>query len=119
MYSQRALQAAAILEHAGLIGVSRQIFEKREQFLEWLSDSQTSATLKRLGPQAQGHSTSPIIFSQERYIGGCDAFEAMAAGLLGVNDELSEAASRKAPPVDQDASLDRFKVSYPRRPFKL
>ena len=112
MYSQRALQAADMLVHAGVLDVNRQIFTEREQYLSWLKDSRASPAFMSLGAEAQNHSTSPIVYSEDDYVGGCHEFEALAARLLDVNVELSgRTSTREAPGVDHDASLNRFEVT--------
>ena len=104
-YSQRALQAADILQHSGLVDeVSTQIFEQREEYLQWLGSSRSESPLAELGPEAQKHTTSPICWSEEDgYIGGCTEFEALAASLLDVNITPVPALD------DGGASLGRFK----------
>lgn len=107
-YSQRALQAADVLDHADVAGtINRQIFKERAQYLQWLEDSRSNTTFVNLGQEAQIHATSPIVFSEDEYIGGCTEFETLAASLLDVNTELSGATSTKGS-VDYDSSLGRF-----------
>ena len=112
-YSQRALQAADVLRSAGVVGeVSDQIFERREDFQDWLAKSTSNSVFGQLGPEARQHTTSPICWSEEggrcSYIGGCKEFESLAGSLLDSNVEVSGAVSTAASALDSGASLDRF-----------
>ena len=81
-----------------------QIVEKghpsRAEYKAWLAEDSTRKMLSKFGPKASGHTSSPLVFLGETYVGGHDDSVAYVAKASATKtEEISVVKKTVTPPA--------------------